>query len=124
MKPPQHVPDRYVTTLGAVGTTRYARLWGWIVANNLGLSDWSTDEGVDAAWPRLERGMAQLQAWVNDPPQGDNVATREEIEDVMKGLRDVMRRGTKNRITTQGQARTASVEAKEEDYGGGDDWGW
>lgn len=87
----------------------YCRFYNWLSNNGVGIGSFSTDACVDRLWDVLQDARKQLALWVANPPTDPNCAKKEDIESMLGQMDNILRRGTKNRITTVAQATKAQA---------------
>lgn len=92
-------PPARKTTHGATMSPRLSRLYTWLQANGVGLSDFSTDRCVAREMPNLER----LRDALEDLRAGVSSSTLREryryLDDLAADLRNIMRRTPDARVT-------------------------
>lgn len=97
MKEPRKNPGTYRTSHGATASPRMARLYVWFQDNRIGISDWSTDDGVDACADRLRAAAEWLEKFMAQPRKPTE-PTQEELEALQRDLERIRGRGTKSRV--------------------------
>lgn len=85
MKDPLAIPPHRTTSHGVVMSPRLSRLYTWLQANNVRLTDFSTDTCVERELPRLRPLADELESLI---AAGGPVYLTELAAD----LRNVMRR--------------------------------
>src|SRR5262249_35185205 len=71
------------TTHGAKMSERMGRFWDWIRRRNIGLSDFSTDQGVENVLPQLQAARADLVAELERSPNAKLQATLDDLDTII-----------------------------------------
>jgi hypothetical protein len=109
VKLPQKDPAPWITAHGVVAGKRLARFYNFLRDNNVAISDWSTDQSVDAEMSKLKKLELELmESWQDSPLPW--------CGDVLVDLRTLMRRGTSARVTEDNKA-TKKSEGEAKDQG-------
>lgn len=89
---PLATPPEKRTVKGAVMSIKMARLWTWLQACGVHLTDWSTGQGVDREFPKLAALDRWLAAAIERPQYPAGAPTRADMQFLQLMLRGIMAR--------------------------------
>lgn len=97
MIPPLENPPHRKTSHGATMSPRLSRLYTWLQANHVSLTDFSTDTCVQRELPKLISLRAELISFVARDP--DEPLPPMYLTDLAADLANIMKRLPENRVT-------------------------
>lgn len=97
MIPPLENPPHRKTSHGATMSPRLSRLYTWLQANQVALTDFSTDECVKRELPKLISLKAELLAMLEGDPI--ELLPLMYLMDLAADLANIMKRLPENRVT-------------------------
>lgn len=108
---PLAVPPSRRTTHGAQMSPRLSRLYTWLQANNVPLTDFSTDECVKREMPKLVALAAELAELIERDTSDDALPGSRYLDHLRADLANIMRRTPDARVCSKTAAKVAARPA-------------